>query len=125
MDREECVHEYSPKNCCFVPKWMNHWFAKVGDISIKQEGKRWVFTSSVTTASRGWTKIRLSGNSREDVFDQYLLVKDMQFERRVWETMREYELLRKESTQTPEIHPTLISILDNYSTEEYLKLKNI
>lgn len=107
--------QYSPENCCFVPKHLNQWFASTRRVcqvrktssgySISVLGKR--------------TRVTLCADSLDDLHEQFYLFKDMHLERQV------DRMKSDENPNSPEIHPTLISILDNFSTEEYLKTKNI
>lgn len=71
------------------------------------------------------TKITLWADSLDDLHEQFYLFKDMHLERQVDRMKKEWKQICDENPNSPEIHPTLISILDNFSTEEYLKTKNI
>lgn len=115
---------YSPNTCCFVPRYLNQWFAKTSLPQIRQNSVGKYITLSVLS---GINKIRkqLSSNTDEDLMEQWYLYKDLHLSRRVWELKRDYRNLKAANPKSPEIHPTLISVLENFSTEEYLRTRNI
>ena len=57
--------------------------------------------------------------------EQYFLVKDLHLERHMVSMISEWKIIKEKNPDSPEIHPTLISTLDNFSTQEYLNSKNI
>ena len=73
----------------------------------------------------GRKKITLSSESVEDLKEQYFLVKDLHLERHMVSMISEWKIIKEKNPDSPEIHPTLISTLDNFSTQEYLNSKNI
>lgn len=117
--------QYSPENCCFVPKYLNQWFACTKAIPKIRYNKGYVSMSLTLKRYDGRKKITLTASNIEDLKDQYFLVKDLHIERHLVTMRKEWDTILEEYPNSPEIHPALISILENFSTEEYLKSKNI
>lgn len=117
--------QYSPTNCCFVPKYLNQWFAHTRGIP-RISANRFSYSMSLTMKRYdGRKKFTLSSESVEDLKEQYFLVKDLHLERHMVSMISEWKIIKEKNPDSPEIHPTLISTLDNFSTQEYLNSKNI
>lgn len=117
--------QYSPDNCCFVPKAVNQWIARTSftpKILVNSCGYYIVIRNKVDELVK--RSIRLRADSVEDLIEQWYLYKDLHFEKRVWEMKEEHKKLCSEYPTTPQISPKLLSILDRFSTEEYLRLRN-
>ena len=52
--------------------------------------------------------------------EQYFLVKDLHLEKQVFRMKQEWERIKSLNPKTPEINTALLSVLDSFSTEEYL-----
>ena len=111
---------YSPATCCFMPKYLNQWFVKRGLPKVILEGNSYTISISAKTEVFP-VRSKLKGHSKEDVLEQWYLFKDLQLERRKWMIHREHDLINQEFPNSPEIHPTLISKLENFSMQKYLK----
>ena len=117
--------QYSPENCCFVPKHLNQWFASTRRIcQVRKTSTGFSMPLTITVLGER-TKITLWARSLPDLHEQFYLFKDMHLERQVDKMKKEWKKIYKENPNSPEIHPTLISMLCTFSTEEYLKSKNI
>ena len=117
--------QYSPDNCCFVPKAINQWVARtssVPKILVNSCGYYLVIRNKVDTFVR--PSIRLTASNEKELTEQWYLYKDLHFEKRVWEMKEEHKKLCSKYPNTPQISPRLLSILDRFSTEEYLRLRN-
>lgn len=115
---------YSPITCCFVPRYLNQWFAKTTLPNIYQNS---VGKSIKLSTHAGVFKVRKSlyGETEDDLMEQWFLYKDLHMSRRFYDLKNDYDILKQSNPNLPEIHPTLISVLKNFSTEEYLRLRNI
>lgn len=120
------VHkQYSPENCCFVPKHLNQWFASTRRVcKIRKTSTGYSMPLTLVVLGER-TKITLWADSLPGLHEQFYLFKDIHLERQVDKMKKEWKQICDKNPSSPEIHPTLISILDNFSTEEYLKSKNI
>ena len=63
------------------------------------------------------------GGTEEDVEEQYFFVKDLHTEKHLFRIKQEWNKIKSKNPNTPEINPELISVLENFSTEEYLAKK--
>ena len=117
--------QYSPVNCCFVPKYLNQWFAHTRVIPVIQKNKTSYSMTLTMKRYDGRKKLTLTSTNIEDLKDQYFLVKDLHLERHAFWMNKEWGDIKGSNPNSPEIHPILISILKNFSTEEYLKSRNI
>lgn len=118
--------QYSPDNCCFVPKALNQWFALTSS-TPKLEMNSVGYYITVRNRINKFTKpnVRLTSDNEQGLLEQWYLYKDLHFEKRVWEMKEEHKKLCSKYPNTPQISPRLLSIIENFSTEEYLKLRNI
>lgn len=82
----------------------------------------WVYGADLKT-HRGRETFLLKGDTEEDVKEQYFLVKDLHIEKHLFRLRQEWKKIKCQNSNTPEINPVLISVLDNFSTEEYLAKK--
>lgn len=115
---------YSAETCCFVPRYLNQWFAKTTLPTIYQNS---VGKSIKLSTYTGVFRVRKSlyGETESDLMEQWFLYKDLHMSRRFYDLKRDYNILKQSNPNLPEIHPALISVLENFSTEEYLRLRNI
>ena len=117
--------QYSPENCCFVPKHLNQWFASTRRVcQVRKASSGYSMPLNISVLGKR-TRITLRADSLTDLYEQFYLFKDMHLERQVDKMKKEWKQICDKNPNSPEIHPTLISILDNFSTEEYLKSRNI
>lgn len=107
---------YSPENCVFVPHVINMFFVFNKHPSVGREYRKY----RVDVNIKGKTHT-LSGDTEEDVLEQFYLFKELYLEKLVWEMKEEHRKLCEKYPNTPEISPKLLSILENFSTEEYLR----
>ena len=119
-----CEKVYSPETCCFVPRYLNQWFAKTKFPTIKENSIGKYIALSVNSGI-GDVRRWLKSETEEDLLEQWYLYKDLHLSRRLWELKRDYRSLKDANPNLPEIHPTLICVLENFSTEEYLRTRNI
>ena len=115
---------YGAETCCFVPRYLNQWFAKTTLPTIYQNS---VGKSIKLSTYTGVFRVRKSlyGETENDLMEQWFLYKDLHMSRRFYDLKRDYNILKQSNPNLPEIHPALISVLENFSTEEYLRLRNI
>lgn len=111
---------YSPENCVFVPPTINMFFTFKNLPSCRRRGRKY----SVNANIKGKVQ-HLADDSEEDVLEQFYLLKELYLEKLVWEMKEEHKRLCEKYPNTPQISPKLLSILENFSTQEYLKTKNI
>lgn len=112
--------QYNPDNCCFVPKYINQWFAKTKKPAIRKFNRGdFGIETSVRLLGNSVT-CNLYGNTEEDVLEQFYLMKDLHLSRHLFYMRKEYDVLRSGNPNSPEIHPTLISVLEKFSAEKYL-----
>lgn len=110
---------YSPETCFYVPRKINMFFQGVIHLpKIVRRGSKFR-----TVASFGRLKT-LYSETQEDLLEQWYLLKDLYLEKLVWEMKEEHKKLCSEYPSTPQISPKLLSVLENFSTEEYLDRKN-
>ena len=117
--------QYSPDNCCFVPKAINQWVAitcSTPKVLRNSCGYYVVIRNKVDEFVKSSTRLR--ADSIDDLLEQWYLYKDLHFEKRVWEMKNEHNKLCSKYPNTPQISPKLLSILENFSTEEYLEKKS-
>lgn len=110
---------YSPEHCVFVPHAINIFFTFVKHPSVKKSYNKY----TTCTHIKGKT-LNLSADTEEDVLEQFYLFKELYLEKLVWEMKEEHKRLCVKYPNTPQISPKLLSILENFSTEEYLERKN-
>ena len=118
--------QYSPDNCCFVPKAMNQWFALTSS-TPKLEMNSVGHYIAIRNRINKFTKpnFRLTSNNEQELLEQWHLYKDLHFEKRVWRMREDHKRLCSKYPTTPQISPKLLSILENFSTEEYLRKKHL
>lgn len=118
--------QYSPQNCFFTPKWLNQWLARTKYPVIERlVNGEYMFDTSYKTSLLGRQKLVLRGECEQDLLEQYILFKDLHFEKRAWEMKEEHKRLCSKYPTTPQISPKLLSIVENFSTEEYLRKKHL
>ena len=115
---------YSAETCCFVPRYLNQWFARTRYPQINESSKSNIIEIGAISEIKN-VRTTLIGETEEDVMEQWFLYKDLHISRKLWEMRRDYALIKKLNPTLPEIHQTLISVLESFSTEEYLKVRNI
>lgn len=111
---------YSPENCVFAPIAINTFFTFTKSPSIIRMGRKYRVKISI----KGKTS-NLCGDTEEDVLEQFYLFKELYLEKLVWEMKEEHKRLCEKYPNTPQISPKLLSILENFSTEEYLRKKQL
>ena len=116
--------QYSPENCSFVPKYLNQWFAITNSIATVRKNSKCFYGFLYAKRYDGKRQIRLSGDTEDDVMEQYFLVKDLHLEKQVFRMKQEWNGIKAENPKTPEINTALLSVLENFSTEEYLANKS-
>lgn len=117
------LKQYSPENCCFVPKYLNQWFAITRVVPKVKRSKEGYCLEQGLKTHRGRYTFLLKGATEEDVKEQYFLVKDLHIEKHLFRIKQEWNKIKSKNPNTPEINTELISILENFSTEEYLAKK--
>lgn len=110
---------YSPESCVFVPNAINMFFTFTKLPSVLKTYNKY----RISTGFKGKT-CNISGDTEEDVLEQFYLFKELYLEKLVWEMKQEHKKLCEKYPNTPEISPKLLSIIENFSTEEYLERKN-
>ena len=95
---------YSPSTCCFVPKYLNQWFVKRGLPTIHTVGEQF-YIEIYSRVELFPLRKRLVGDSVEDVLEQWYLFKELQLEKRVLKMFSEYENIKQDYPNSPEIHP--------------------
>lgn len=110
---------YSPENCVFVPKAINVFFTFTKRPTTYKRGGKYDVSISIKNVTS-----HLKGDTEEDVLEQFYLFKELYLEKLVWEMKEEHKRLCSKYPNTPQISPKLLSILENFSTEEYLARKN-
>lgn len=114
---------YSSANCVFIPEKMNAFFSSItrgyeGKIHTVRR-KHIKYEAAITI--NGEPK-HLSGDTEEDVLEQYYLIKDLHLEKLVFEMKEDHRRVIRKYPQTPEISQRLLAVLDKFSTEKYLAL---
>ena len=117
------LKQYSPENCCFVPKYMNLWFSTTKVFPNVKRNRTGYYLELGASTDIGVKRLHLKGDTEEDVREQYFLVKDLHLEKQVFRMKREWNKIKSLNTKTPEINTELISVLENFSTEKYLNDK--
>ena len=107
---------YSPENCVFVPNTINMFFTFRKQPSIRKIGRKCYISYQVKGES-----LKLSGDTQEDVLEQFYLFKELYLEKLVREMKEEHKRLCTKYPTTPQISPKLLNTLHNFSTEEYLR----
>lgn len=110
---------YSPEYCVFVPNTINMFFTFTKPPSIRRRGGQ----RSVNPNIKGRSQ-HLGADTEEDVLEQFYLFKELYLEKLVWEMKEEHKKLCSKYPNTPEISPKLLAVLENFSTKEYLEMKN-
>lgn len=111
---------YSPENCVFAPIAINTFFTFTKSPSIIRMGRKYRVKISIKGKPSN-----LCGDTEEDVLEQFYLFKELYLEKLVWEMKEEHKRLCEKYPNTPQISPKLLSILENFSTEEYLRKKQL
>lgn len=117
------LKQYSPENCCFVPKYLNQWFAITRTVPKVKRNKEGYYIEQRLKTHRDRETFLLKGDTEEDVKEQYFLVKDLHIEKHLFRLRQEWKKIKCQNSNTPEINPELISVLENFSTEKYLNDK--
>lgn len=109
---------YSPENCVFVCNSINTFFTFIKHPKVCKRGGKYDVNISIKNATS-----HLKGDTEEDVLEQFYLFKELYLEKLVWEMKEEHRKLCEKYPNTPEISPKLLAVLENFSTEEYLRKK--
>ena len=117
------LKQYSPENCSFVPKYLNQWFAITRSVPVIRRNSKCFYGFLHVKRYDRKKQFRLSGDTEDDVMEQYFLAKDLHLEKIVSRMKQEWNDIKAENPKTPEICPVLFSVLKNFSTEEYLAKK--
>lgn len=91
--------EYSPKTCVFIPRSLNSLIAQIRAPSVRQ-GKRGKYRLEVSVNSR---PIYFKGNSADECFEQYNLVRQLQLEKLMYLMNQYHTSLKEKYPTTPEI----------------------
>ena len=104
---------------------MNQWFALTKSVPVIRRNSKCFYGFLHVKRYDGKKRFRLSGDTEDDVMEQYFLAKDLHLEKIVSRMKQEWNDIKAENPKTPEICPVLLSVLENFSTEKYLNDKMI
>lgn len=116
--------QYSPENCCFVNKDINAWFASLHNgvqIKMRQNGTFYAVCSVIRDGVK--TRIPLSGDTKDDIQEQYNLLKTQRAELHLHKLKELHSKAKTSNPKTPEINPTLLKFMEEYEHGKYLLLK--
>ena len=103
--------QYSPENCCFVPKHLNQWFTSTRRVcQVRKTSSGYSMPLNISVLGKR-TRVTLCADSLDDLHEQFYLFKDMHLERQVDRMKSEWKQICDENPNSPEIHPPLFLYL--------------
>ncbi len=113
---------YSPETCCYVPPYINQWFARTFKIPKLQ--KRWsteMYRMSISEKVSG-TKKRwyITSNTPEGVYDQYYAHKDRHIKALRERLINDWDEMSAEIPNLPPINTEMLNVLENFSTKKHI-----
>lgn len=113
--------QYSPTNCCFMPKEINTWYASLRrGVKVERRLNGSFFAQCTVWRNKEKRKVYLQGNSYEDITEQYNMLKTQRTELHVHKLQKDHDNLKRDSPKTPEINKDVLEFLKNYDHGKYL-----
>ena len=115
--------QYSPSNCCFVPKEVNVWFSsrdRTNSINEKQDGSYSMYCGLVRNGVK--RKITLCGDTRDEVWEQYCLLKTERANLHYLQMLSDYKSIKQNNPKTPEINSLILSYMQNYEYQNIVPM---
>lgn len=107
--------QYSPSNCCFVPKEVNVWFSSRDRTSVIKEKQNNSYSMSCSLTRDGVRKkLTLYGDTKSDVWEQYCLLKTERANLHYLQMLSDHKSIKQSNPKTPEINSLILCYMQNY-----------